>query len=118
MSLHKQILLNLLSNSVKFTLKGGEIVISAHSTDSEFVISVKDSGIGMNALEIMQAMEPFGQVDTGLNRKYEGTGLGLPLTKSLVELHGGTLDIKSAPGEGTCAEVRFPNRINSESKVA
>lgn len=114
----KQIMLNLLSNSVKFTLKEGYVTVSADVTEDEFVITVEDNGIGMNSLQIARAMEPFGQVESGLSRKYEGTGLGLPLTKSLVELHGGTLKITSAPGEGTTVEVHFPHRTNETAKVA
>ncbi len=72
------------------------------------VLEVKDSGIGMNPRDIPKAMRKFGQIETGLNRRFEGTGLGLPLTKQLIELHGGTLTIDSHPGEGTTVSVRFP----------
>jgi signal transduction histidine kinase len=72
------------------------------------VIRVIDTGIGMAAEDIPKALEPFGQVDSKLSRKYEGTGLGLPLSKALVELHGGALEIQSAPGAGTTVTVVLP----------
>ncbi|HIM46198.1 MAG TPA: ATP-binding protein [Alphaproteobacteria bacterium] len=70
--------------------------------------SIVDDGIGMSEQEIEQAMLPFTQVDGSLERRFEGTGLGLPLAKLLVEGHGGTLHTKSAPGEGTEVTVRLP----------
>jgi PAS domain S-box-containing protein len=105
----KQILINLLSNAVKFTEPGGSVTLSAALTPEGAVqIVIADTGIGMDAKGMKAAMQPFGQVDSALNRKYEGTGLGLPLTRALVELHGGTFEIDSAPGEGTRAIVRLP----------
>ena len=105
----RQIMLNLLSNAVKFTPDGGRVHVSAFlNDDGSLSISVKDTGIGMDEDEIETAMSDFGQVDSGLNRKHEGTGLGLPLTKGLVELHGGVLKIKSGKGVGTDAIVIFP----------
>jgi len=105
----KQVLINLLSNAVKFTLGGGRVGLDARSTeDGGYEIVVSDTGIGMNAQELEKAMQPFEQVDSSLARRYEGTGLGLPLTKSLVELHGGRLILQSAPGCGTTASVRLP----------
>jgi PAS domain S-box-containing protein len=98
----KQAFLNILSNAVKFTSEGGQITVStARSEDGGFTISVQDNGIGMTPQEIAIAMEPFGQVDGGLNRRFEGTGLGLPLTKGLIELHGGQLVVESEKGVGT-----------------
>ena len=76
--------------------------------DSGFVIQVADTGIGIAPEDISKALAQFGQVDSDLNRKYEGTGLGLPLTKALVELHGGYLDLQSQVGVGTTVTVRFP----------
>ncbi|MBT3237834.1 MAG: PAS domain S-box protein [Rhodospirillaceae bacterium] len=105
----KQVFLNLLSNAVKFTEKGGSVTISATHADNGGVdITVSDTGIGMTDDEIITAMSAFGQVDGGLNRKEEGTGLGLPLTESLVELHDGTLDLKSEKGVGTTVTVNIP----------
>ncbi|MDH3234822.1 MAG: PAS-domain containing protein [Alphaproteobacteria bacterium] len=106
----KQILLNLLSNAVKFTPEGGRIVVTAEApTTGGLAIAVRDNGIGMRPEEISQAMDPFVQIDSALARRYDGTGLGLPLTKSLVELHGGALEIDSAPDEGTTIRMHFPN---------
>jgi len=109
----KQILLNLLSNAVKFTPKGGQITTQAKLLKSgHLVISVIDTGIGMSPEEIETALIPFGQVDSKLARKYEGTGLGLPLTKAFAELHGGELSVRSEPKKGTNISVRFPpNRL-------
>ncbi|MEG3620098.1 ABC transporter substrate-binding protein [Magnetovibrio sp. PR-2] len=105
----KQILINLLSNAVKFTPDGGEVIISAGlSENDEVQILVKDTGVGMTPEELMKAKSQFGQADSGLDRKHEGTGLGLPLTMNLVELHGGQFDIVSAKGEGTSITMTFP----------
>lgn len=105
----RQIFLNLLSNAVKFTNDGGSITVSASvGEDGGIVMTVTDSGIGIHAKDLEKAMEPFSQVDSGLDRKYEGTGLGLPLTKALVELHGGTLTLESTLGVGTTVTVALP----------
>ena len=105
----KQILINLLSNATKFTLAGGKVTIRAWSRpDDGYVFQVSDTGVGIALEDIPKALAPFQQIDSDLNRKYEGTGLGLPLTKSLVELHGGSLDLQSEVGVGTTATVRFP----------
>ncbi len=104
----KQILLNLLSNAVKFTPEG-TVSMRARAVDMAWAeIDVADTGIGMTAAEIKVALEPFRQVDSSLGRKYSGTGLGLPLAKTLAELHGGTLHVTSAPGAGTTVTVRLP----------
>ena len=105
----KQIVLNLLSNAVKFTPAGGRIVITAGMLHSgEPIIAVSDTGIGMRGEDVTLALEPFRQIDGALNRRYEGTGLGLPLVQRLVQLHGGTLSIKTAPGAGTTITLRLP----------
>ncbi|NQU60575.1 MAG: transporter substrate-binding domain-containing protein [Rhodospirillales bacterium] len=115
----KQIMINLLSNAIKFTPEEGEIVVETALDDEEaFVISVKDTGVGIDKKDIPKTLEPFGQVGDVLTRKEEGTGLGLPLSKSLVELHGGTLDIESEVGKGTTVTVRFPpERTTARSAV-
>ncbi|MCH7543288.1 MAG: PAS domain S-box protein [Proteobacteria bacterium] len=106
----KQVLINLLSNAVKFTPPGGSIeVCSEIEPDGAYTISVVDSGVGIAPEDIETALAPFGQIDSGLDRKYEGTGLGLPLTKSLIEAHGGTLTLESSLGVGTTIKVRFPS---------
>ena len=106
----KQVLLNLLGNSVKFTPPGGSVTLSGGvDPDGGFSFRVADTGIGMNEADIKIALSQFGQVDSGLDRRFEGVGLGLPLAKSLAELHGGSLDIASVPGKGTTITVRFPS---------
>ncbi|TCS60529.1 ABC transporter substrate-binding protein [Varunaivibrio sulfuroxidans] len=105
----KQILLNLLSNAVKFTERGGVVSVSCSvNTDGEMVVSICDTGIGMDAHGLAIAKSEFGQVDSGLNRKNDGAGLGLPLTISLVELHGGVFSIDSTLGVGTTARFTLP----------
>ena len=105
----KQILVNLISNAVKFTPSGGRVTVKAwQNPHSGFVIQIEDNGIGMALVDIPKALARFGQIDSTLARKHEGTGLGLPLTKSLVELHGGSFDLQSTVGQGTIVTVRFP----------
>jgi len=105
----RQVLLNLLSNAAKFTGPGGSIRISAgHSAAGGIALAITDTGIGMNADEVLVALQPFRQVDNALSRRYEGTGLGLPLAQRLTELHGGRLQIDSTPGQGTTVTVFLP----------
>ena len=105
----RQILINLLSNAVKFTPAGGEVTVSVErSPDDGLAFRVADTGIGIAADKISVALAPFGQIESGLDRKYEGTGLGLPLAKRLVELHGGVMELASEPGNGTVVTARFP----------
>ncbi len=105
----KQILINLLSNAIKFTDPGGKVTLKAWcSTKGGYVFQVIDTGIGIALEDISKALTPFQQIDNRLNRKYEGTGLGLPLSKSLAEMHGGSLDLQSQVGVGTTVTVRFP----------
>jgi signal transduction histidine kinase len=106
-----QVLLNLLSNAVKFTPAEGRIdVIAARGAGGGLVVRVADTGIGMAAEDIPRALERFGQIDSRLSRAYEGAGLGLPLAKQLVELHGGTLSIDSVLGRGTTVSFTLPER--------
>jgi signal transduction histidine kinase len=105
----KQVMLNLLSNAVKFTGAGGQVTISAGmDPGGGIALSVSDTGVGMSAAEIKKALTPFGQVDSSLARKHEGTGLGLPLAQSMTEVHGGTLTIESNSGGGTTVTVTLP----------
>ncbi|HEX4302050.1 MAG TPA: ATP-binding protein [Rhizomicrobium sp.] len=114
----RQIFLNLLSNAAKFTEAGGRIEISTASDASTVCATVSDTGIGMSPQDVQVALTAFGQVDNRLERKYEGTGLGLPLAKSFVELHGGSLDIESAVGHGTKVTVRFARRSAAQAEYA
>jgi PAS domain S-box-containing protein len=105
----KQILLNLLSNAVKFTPPKGTVTVRARADRMQgFALEVVDTGIGIAARDIPRAFEPFVQIDSALNRKAEGTGLGLPLSRALVALHGGSLDLISEAGRGTKVRVAFP----------
>jgi signal transduction histidine kinase len=106
----RQVLLNLLSNAVKFSTSGGAVVVRPRQlTSGDFAIDVQDNGPGMTREEVSVALERFGQVDAGLERRYEGTGLGLPLARSLVELHGGVLSIESEKGRGTAVSMVLPS---------
>ncbi|MFQ5785867.1 MAG: ATP-binding protein, partial [Alphaproteobacteria bacterium] len=116
----KQILLNLLANAIKFTPEGGRVTLSvAAGPRRGFVFKVADTGIGIAADDIPKVMAPFGQVESDLDRRYEGTGLGLPLSKAFTEMHGGSLEIESAPGRGTTVIARFPpDRIITTNESA
>jgi signal transduction histidine kinase len=112
----KQILLNLLTNAIKFTPPGGRVMLSAGRGDGRsVVIAVADTGIGMSPDEVARALQPFGQVENEYNRRQAGTGLGLPLARSLAQLHGGSLSIASSRGEGTTVTVVLPAARDSAS---
>ncbi|MDG1286862.1 MAG: ATP-binding protein [Rickettsiales bacterium] len=107
-----QIILNILSNAVKFTDRGGDVHINLDTSMmvgevTDFFIHIEDNGIGMSEDDIETAFQSFGQIDSGLNRKYEGTGLGLPLTKKLMDLHEGDIKINSRKGKGTQVTLHF-----------
>ena len=107
----KQVFLNLLSNAVKFTPEGGQVSASSYVTDDGgLAVTICDNGIGMNEDEIVTALSTFGQVDSGLNRKHEGTGLGLPLVAGLMKAHGGSLVILSQKNQGTQVTITFPKK--------
>ncbi|MGZ3410093.1 MAG: PAS domain-containing sensor histidine kinase [Xanthobacteraceae bacterium] len=104
----KQILLNLLSNAVKFTPEGGEVLVRGRATHASVFISIKDTGIGIPQAALSNIGRPFEQVEGQLAKTYQGSGLGLAIAKSLVELHGGTMRIRSTVGVGTLVAVRMP----------
>ncbi len=104
----KQILLNLLSNSVKFTPPGGKVIVSAAADGERLRVSVTDTGIGIAKPDLERLAKPFEQVESQHSKTTQGTGLGLALTKSLVELHGGRLELNSEPGQGTTASFTLP----------
>jgi signal transduction histidine kinase len=105
----RQVLLNLLSNAVKFTPAKGEVRVSARLNETgEMEVTVADTGIGMSAGDAKRVFEPFFQIHNELTRKYEGTGLGLSLVKGLVEMHGGTVAVRSAPQQGTAITAVLP----------
>jgi PAS domain S-box-containing protein len=104
-----QALGNLLANALKFTPEMGEVrFVVTRAADGGALLTVSDSGIGTAEETIAAALEPFRQVDGSLARRFEGTGLGLSIAKALAELHGGTLSVKSAVGEGTCVTIALP----------
>ena len=105
----KQIVINLLSNAIKFTPGGGTVTLkAAHTDEGGLCLSVADTGIGMSPEEIVAALELFGQVDNRLARRFDGTGLGLPLAVQFAELHGARLELTSSPGAGTVVLVHVP----------
>ena len=115
----KQVLLNLLSNAVKFTDKGGITIKLTSDPETGVSLQVIDTGVGISEQDLERVMEPFTQVDSTLSRQHEGTGLGLPLSQALVELHGGKLTIESSVGKGTVATIRLPaKRIIGASDAA
>jgi signal transduction histidine kinase len=105
----KQVVLNLVSNAVKFTLPGGHIKIAGrYDPEAGLTLTVSDTGIGIAPDDITRVLAPFEQVDSSFSRSHQGTGLGLPLVKAIVELHGGNLVVDSEVGVGTCVSVSFP----------
>lgn len=109
----KQILINLLSNAVKFTPEWGRVKIDAEVVHDGFLtIAIQDTGQGMTDAEIITALSPFGQIDSGFNKRNEGTGLGLPIAHALTKLHGGDLKVQSSRGAGTKVSVHIPLETN------
>jgi signal transduction histidine kinase len=105
----KQVLLNLITNAVKFTPAGGRIAITGRFDPQEgLAITVADTGIGISEADLERVLKPFEQVDSSFSRQHQGTGLGLPLVKAIMEMHGGRLLLKSRLGEGTTVTVVFP----------
>lgn len=103
-----QVMLNLLSNAVKFTPEGGLVQVNAAADGDMVILRVEDTGIGIAAADIPQALETFGQIDSARSRRFPGSGLGLPLSRRLVEILGGSLGISSTPGAGTTVTIRLP----------
>jgi signal transduction histidine kinase/HAMP domain-containing protein len=115
----QRIVQHLLSNAVKFTPAGGHVTLSASRTSRGWIaLKVADTGIGMRAEDIPVALEPFGQIDSSLSRKYEGTGLGLPLCKVFTALHRGSLEIESSPGKGTVVTIVLPEAVREPQSLA
>ncbi|MGA7673991.1 MAG: ATP-binding protein [Rhizomicrobium sp.] len=112
----KQVLINLLSNAHKFTPEGGRIVLTAASgADGTISVSVQDTGIGMTGEQIAVALKPFGQVKSSRTRSQEGTGLGLPIAKALIEQHGGSFSIVSKENAGTTVSFTLPQTAPDHS---
>jgi signal transduction histidine kinase len=113
----KQMLLNLLANAVKFTRPGGRTEISASEGPEGFTCTVSDTGIGIADADLDRVLEPFVQADTTLGRRQEGTGLGLPLVKAMIEIHGGRIVLESELNKGTTVRLIFPpERIGRKDK--
>ncbi len=114
----RQILINLVSNAVKFTPAGGRVTITINQQDDCCVrLIVRDSGIGMSADDLDVALQPFGQADVGTQRHYEGSGLGLPIVQALSAMHRGSVHIHSEPNKGTTVTVMLPIDAASRSRM-
>lgn len=110
----ERIILNLLSNSIKFTNPEGSIYVNMMDMDDSISISIKDTGVGIPDDKLQMIFERFGQVDKTLRRNSEGTGIGLCLVKSFVEMHGGSIQVKSKVGEGSEFIIKLPDVITEE----
>jgi signal transduction histidine kinase len=104
----RQALLNLMTNGIKFTPSDGQVRVRAQMVGDELRIEVADTGIGIAKDDIAKALSPFGQIDSALSRRHAGTGLGLPLTKRLIEAHGARFSLESEVGAGTAITIEFP----------
>jgi signal transduction histidine kinase len=112
----KQILLNLVTNAVKFTPRGGTIEVDASCGETGLTISIRDTGIGIAKADLVRVLQPFVQADNELSRRHEGTGLGLTLVNYMVAMHGGKFHLESEVGTGTAAILNFPlERVGSVS---
>ncbi len=107
----ERIILNLLSNAIKFTNSGGEIYVNMMDMEDSVIISIKDTGVGIPEDKMKMIFERFGQVDKTFRRNREGTGIGLCLVKSFVEMHGGSIEVKSKLGEGSEFIIKIPARV-------
>ncbi len=114
----RQIMLNVLSNAIKFTPSGGSIAVSLQRENDtgDLVLNIRDSGIGIAPADIERVLQPFEQVASAQTNGYRGTGLGLPMAKSLIELHGGTFSIESKVDSGTTATIRLPAERTIEAE--
>ncbi|MFT7570823.1 MAG: signal transduction histidine kinase [Paracoccaceae bacterium] len=121
----RQAVSNLVSNGVKFSNPNGTVIVSSEiSSNREIILSIADEGIGIHPKDLIRVMEPFEQADNRLSRKFEGMGLGLPLSRAIIQLHGGELSLISEPERGTVATITLPisrridedgGEINTES---
>ena len=111
----RQILLNLLSNAVKFTASGGRIHVGLCRQEQDLTIHVSDTGVGIAAEDVKKIFDEFYQVDGSYSRNYGGTGLGLALVRKMIDMQGGSIEVQSAPGEGTRFSVHFPDAVLAEA---
>jgi cell cycle sensor histidine kinase DivJ len=111
-----QIMLNLVSNAIKFTDRGGTITVSARHEGGTFAVTVADTGVGIDSEDMARIGDPFFQARSSYDRRHDGTGLGLSIVKGLVALHGGEVEIASRIGEGTSVTIRLPVDCESARK--
>jgi two-component system cell cycle sensor histidine kinase PleC len=114
----KQIVLNLLSNAVKFTPDGGTVTLTSHTRGGKVTVAIEDNGIGISREALRKLGRPFEQVESQLTKQYQGSGLGLAIAKSLVELHGGAMRIRSTLGKGTMVVVQLPVHAREAVRAA
>jgi two-component system cell cycle sensor histidine kinase PleC len=107
----RKVFAGLIGNALKFTPPGGSVTVEARALEADTVVRIRDTGLGMSKEEIAVALTPFAQVDASRSRWREGAGLGLPIAKALVQLHGGQLEIRSARSLGTEVVVRLPAAV-------
>lgn len=104
----KQTIANILSNAVKFTSTNGKVTVAVDTDENGLNVVITDTGIGIHPDDMTKIMAPFGQAESSLSRRFDGAGLGLPLARRFMDMHGGTLTISSAPGQGTIVNLHFP----------
>jgi two-component system cell cycle sensor histidine kinase PleC len=116
----QQVAINLATNAIKFTPPGGSVSLAHElNADGSYALIVCDTGAGMTREEVSRALVPFGQIENAMNRKHPGTGLGLPLSKAMIELHDGSLHVRSEPQLGTTVRLLFPrSRVRAGNRVA
>lgn len=114
----RQVLLNVIGNALKFTPSGGAVDIEIIVRDEEIDLVVSDTGIGIAKEDVNRVLQPFAQADDRLERRYEGTGLGLPIAKGLIEMHNGSFSIESQPGEGTRIRIGLPRSVEIPQQLA
>jgi len=114
----KQVLLNLLSNAIKFTPKGGSIQLSVTLPETgQITMAVRDNGVGISADDFEKVFSVFGQAQNIMTRTHEGSGLGLPISRRLIELHDGALELESTLGQGTIVTIVFPRQRTLEGSA-
>jgi cell cycle sensor histidine kinase DivJ len=113
-----QIMLNLLSNAIKFTDRGGHVTVSARAEPDAIMITVEDTGVGIDPEDLPRIGDPFFQARSSYDRRHDGTGLGLSIVKGLLALHRGELQIASRLGEGTSASIRLPLDCDAAGKLS
>ena len=111
----KQVLLNLLANAIKFTPENGKVTLNAEQEGSRVRFSITDSGIGISEKDIERLAQPFVQVENQFTKSHKGSGLGLAIARSLIEMHGGSLDISSEVSKGTTVSFALPASTETES---